>query len=520
MTRVFAPSLARIVAALVALGVALAPPARAADDADAVWSAEAPLPLAGRHPSRFTVAPLVLDERAARQLAVTADELRVHLIEQARAEGWPVAGAENPLFGQDQSDDARYVLGGEVGELYEAARERREGTGVDIRWELLDRRTDQVVYKVVTRGWLAGTPAGDRSWSLGLVRLALYNVLSRERFLEALEAPHDGGSLPPSGLARLRACPARTTSLPDGFDQVLPAVVALRNGAATGTGTVVSPDGFVVTSAQLVEGADAVEVALHRGPLLQAQVLQYDTAHDLALVRMQGSNFACTPVAGATPGVGQPVYQIGAGAKVQGGVASGVVSGIRVVDETDLLQTDIATAASSSGGPLLNTQGGLVGILSDRIAGRAAGTVAIPVRAVERWLGLQFGERSDPFAPTIAPEAPAPEGPVTDTPDPPVAPRDAQVCLFRRGGGPQTTFDVADQSLRVGARQFACLPVPAGSVSIARSGALASKFRIKSGDTLYLLVVGKSLSRSVKAEFERAQAKGIEDASPGQQSTR
>jgi serine protease Do len=527
------PRAARLaIAALASLTLGLAPCARATPTpasaaADQTWSAGAPLTVEGRHPSRFTVAAPVLDDKVARQLGISGQDLRVWLIEQVRSEGWPISGAENPLFDQDQSEDARFVLGGEVTDLYDAIRERRDGTAVDVRWELLDRRTNEVVYKVVTRGWLAGAPAGEeaRDWSLKLLRLALFNVLARERFLTALEAPFTGSSLPPSGVATLRACRARPAALPDGFDQVLPAVVSVRNGAATGSGVLVSPDGFVITAAEVVEGADVVEVALHQGPQLAAQVLQYDTAHDVALLQVQGSNFACAAVAATKPGVGQPVYLVGSpGASrgpsprgtAQSTVSSGVVSGVRVVDDVELLQTDAATGSAAAGGPLLNTQGALVGVMSRRIAGSAAsgGSFAIPAQAVERWLGLQFGERSDPFAPRGAAPAPVEAGPVVDAADPPVSPRDAEVCLFRRGGGPETAFDVASVPVTIGARQYACVPVPAGNVTINRAGALPTRYRLRTGDTLYLLVVGRSLSKSIKAELERAQGKGIQNVSP------
>jgi hypothetical protein len=157
----------------------------------------------------------------------------------------------------------------------------------------------------------------------------------------------------------------------------------------------------------------------------------------------------------------------------------------------------------------------MVGVMSARVGGTAGGgTFAIPAAAVEQWLGLRFGDRSDTFGARRPVVPPAPAAPITDVPDPPVSPRDAEVCLFRRGGGPEVAFEVANDVVTIGARQYACVPVPVGSLTIGRRGALPTRYRLRTGDTLYLLVVGRSLSRSVRAELERAQAKGIENVSP------
>lgn len=455
----------------------------------------------------FTVAPLVVRDEE-KVIGVTGEELRVYLIEQIRAlGGWPVYGMENVLFGKDRSAEARFVIGGEVQRLYDALHDGRSGTALDVRWQLLDRRRDEVVYEVLTRGWVPGAPQEGAD---DLVLVAMKNLLGREAFAVALagtvSAPQD--ALLPLTLA---SCPASDSPLPKAFGQVLPGVIGIRLGGTTGSGVLVSPDGFALTAAHVVAGASQVGVKLHEGPELTADVIRVNVDRDVALIKLPGAGHPCLGLSATKPAVGEPVFVIGSplGETFNGSVASGVFSGARSLGEGyDLLQTDAPTNPGNSGGPMLDGHGRVLGIMSVKIVGSGVEGIAFAVPAAEsaRTLAIGFGPNSDAVTPLVARAA----GPLApDEPDPIIGPaQDARVCLFRptKTGLPYT-LGVAGQTVELAPQQYACFDVPSGTVSVTRVNGVPmwTEF-VPPGLTAYGRVGTTGITQSSKASFDAATA--------------
>lgn len=139
---------------------------------------------------------------------------------------------------------------------------------------------------------------------------------------------------------------------------------------ATGSGFIVSQEGFVVTNSHVVNGAREIEVNLPDGTSINAELIGEDPSTDIAVIRIYGLNF---PYAGFGNSkklkVGQLVIAIGNPFGFQFTVTSGVVSALgrsmysytgRLID--GVIQTDAALNPGNSGGPLINAGGEVVGI--------------------------------------------------------------------------------------------------------------------------------------------------------------
>ncbi|WFR71078.1 trypsin-like peptidase domain-containing protein [Prescottella defluvii] len=173
--------------------------------------------------------------------------------------------------------------------------------------------------------------------------------------------------------------------------RVLPSVVSLRvqtrRGTGSGSGSVLTPDGYILTSAHVVDRARHAEVTFSDGGEVMADVTGRDTLSDLAVLRARGDvPPAVTRGDAAQLQVGQLVVAVGSPLGLAGSVTAGVVSALgrspptrsgRVIDE--VIQTDAALNPGNSGGALADSAGRLVGA-NTAVAGVGVG-LAVPINA-------------------------------------------------------------------------------------------------------------------------------------------
>jgi serine protease Do len=150
---------------------------------------------------------------------------------------------------------------------------------------------------------------------------------------------------------------------------------------ATGSGFIISADGYILTNTHVVEGADEILVRLSDRRELAARVVGRDKRSDIALLKVEASGL---PVARfgnmADLHVGDWVLAIGSPFGFESTVTAGIVSakGRALPDETlvPFIQTDVAINPGNSGGPLFNLKGEVVGINS-QIYSRSGGFMGI-----------------------------------------------------------------------------------------------------------------------------------------------
>ena len=154
-------------------------------------------------------------------------------------------------------------------------------------------------------------------------------------------------------------------------ERVAPSVVNVRRGRSGGSGVIVTPDGYALTNAHVVEGAREVSVTLtNETEPVRAPVVGADPATDLAVVRIPRWGLPAAELAESDSlRVGQLVIAIGDPLGFHSSVTTGVVSALgrsltaadgRVID--NVIQTDAALNPGNSGGPLVDTHGKVVGV--------------------------------------------------------------------------------------------------------------------------------------------------------------
>ena len=173
--------------------------------------------------------------------------------------------------------------------------------------------------------------------------------------------------------------------------KVEPSVVDIvssnRRGSGEGTGIILSSDGYVLTNAHVVDGANRVTVAVAGGSRsLPATVVGADDRNDVALLKIDGASVLPAAELGrsADVKVGEDVVAIGNALGLRGDptVTRGIVSALnRTVENlTGMIQTDAAINPGNSGGPLVNSAGQIIGV-NTAVAAQGAQNIgfAIPI---------------------------------------------------------------------------------------------------------------------------------------------
>lgn len=169
-----------------------------------------------------------------------------------------------------------------------------------------------------------------------------------------------------------------------------PSVVAVRTGTLQGTGFVVNRQGWIATNLHVVAGSVSVTVVLaDRREIPVVEVLAADPNHDLVVLRVAAAEDLPALLLGDSAAVraGDPVVVIGHPLGLADTVSNGLVSAVRIVDpQLTLLQISAPIAAGSSGGPLFNERGEVIGVATAFVTQGQNLNFGIPVRYLKRML--------------------------------------------------------------------------------------------------------------------------------------
>ena len=215
---------------------------------------------------------------------------------------------------------------------------------------------------------------------------ALQNQVTENR-INALQSQLDGLK---QGAAPNVSAPVQTELMTPGqvYSQNVRAVVAISNQATTnfygqvsetassGSGFIISADGYVVSNYHVVEGATKLTVLTSDGTEYNAKLIGYDVTNDISLLKIEAENLPFVKLGSSDAlAVGDQVVAIGNPlGELTSTLTVGYVSAKDRVINTDgtainMLQTDAAINSGNSGGPLFNMRGEVIGITTAKYSG-------------------------------------------------------------------------------------------------------------------------------------------------------
>jgi putative serine protease PepD len=196
------------------------------------------------------------------------------------------------------------------------------------------------------------------------VLIAVIAVLA---FRLASAAPKASG---PAATSTPSPTAAKTLTVPAIYQRVAPSVVVIRTGHDLGTGVIVADDGMIVTADHVIASGGTITVTFADGTTTRAAVASADKKTDIAtLTPATLPRVVVSATLGGGAAVGAQVVAIGDPLGLTDSVSAGVVSGLDRAADTDtgkrsgLIQFDASVNPGSSGGPLLDNRGLVIGIV-------------------------------------------------------------------------------------------------------------------------------------------------------------
>lgn len=181
-------------------------------------------------------------------------------------------------------------------------------------------------------------------------------------------------------------------------------------GAGSGSGVIVSSEGYIVTNNHVIEDASEIEVILNDNSKYTAKLVGADPSTDIAVLKIEGSGFQPIPLGNSDDlHIGEWVLAVGNPFNLTSTVTAGIVSAkarninlladrsrTDVVPIESFIQTDAAVNPGNSGGALVNVKGELIGIntaIASQTGSYSGYSFAIPVNLVEKVLRdlIDFG---------------------------------------------------------------------------------------------------------------------------------
>lgn len=213
--------------------------------------------------------------------------------------------------------------------------------------------------------------------------------------------------------------------MPPGF-QLPPNMQAPKQGPArgTGTGAVISADGYIVTANHVVADADEIEIVFQNGRTEKAEIVGLDPGTDIAVLKTNATGLVPAQFGNSEElDIGDWVVAIGAPFGLEQTVTAGIVSAksrsdVGLATFENYIQTDAAINPGNSGGPLANLDGEIIGINScisskgggndgigfsvpSAVAKRVVDAIIADGRVARGWLGISVQPADDDMAASL-----------------------------------------------------------------------------------------------------------------------
>lgn len=274
-------------------------------------------------------------------------------------------------------------------------------------WQVLDKTKDQVIITYQNEGTYKSRNSRkiDNIQNLPPFEDALIDFLANSGLYEIVKdsrpvfSTYASAGANPDRIYKIdEVLNPQFDKLSDMIQYVNPSCVTIITDRGFGSGVIITEEGLLLTAYHVVKESNRINVQFSSGIKLGAELIVYDEDSDIAMLNITGSGYQPLPLSAAEVKLGEDLITIGTPSELALGqsVSKGIVSGKRMNGAIAVLQIDMAVSPGNSGGPLLNDNGEVVGIVQRKIFGGGVEGIGfgIPIPAVIDILHLELQNKS------------------------------------------------------------------------------------------------------------------------------
>ena len=180
------------------------------------------------------------------------------------------------------------------------------------------------------------------------------------------------------------------------IEQAVQSSVTIRTPKGHGSGFFVSENGYIVTNYHVIADTAKLEVILNDGSKLIPKIIRFNKESDLALLKIEKNNIVPFNISDTeSAGMGKEIYVIGtpSAEDLSQTLTKGIISSIRKqANGSKIIQTDASVSRGSSGGPLIDKEGKLLGIVNAKLIGMGIEGIsfAMPANEITKSLAIKL----------------------------------------------------------------------------------------------------------------------------------
>lgn len=296
--------------------------------------------------------------------------------------GYNVVGT-NTMF-EEKGDSPELILACELVGFGKDTRGPGFQVSVLLDWSVYDVDLKKVVLEYQTGGYSDSKRASKFIDELVLaIDNGLVGLLSNPEFRDIASKKSeitrtDNGSVETTVIPKVE--PEKYATYADMIKDVARSVVTVKTNFGHGSGFIISESGLILTNHHVVIGADEIEIIFDNGFALDGTFIKSDKRRDVALIEVSGKGFNPLSINATAEGsaVGTEIVAIGTpnDLNLKQTVTKGIVSAKRELEDEDehknnYIQTDVSISPGNSGGPLVNNNGEVVGIVVSKMVGKS-----------------------------------------------------------------------------------------------------------------------------------------------------
>lgn len=311
------------------------------------------------------------------RISIASDEFTDTFKEELEKFSFKTVGDTDALFEDPSTWKSEILVAGLIKELKANICYPMAGFGnfssskgeafLRVEWQIYSKLDRSVVHKVTTEGAAKNNESvggGDTVAILNAFAQASRNLLADVKFRDIISRGGEtitGASNPLK--EPLAISTGSSTPLGNSPNEWPNAVVTIFAGNGHGSGFVIS-DKLILTNHHVVGESSSVTIKFNNGLQIVGKVIASNPGRDVAIVKVDATLPKYFRVSKELPSFGSGVYAIGSplGESFNSTITHGVISGIRETNKKVLIQSDVNIRPGSSGGPLVNKEGFVVGI--------------------------------------------------------------------------------------------------------------------------------------------------------------